>query len=375
MGTVYMARDLRLHSRPCVVKKLRDDFYREEDKQKAVAFFEREAGVLSRLQHPNIVHILDYFEENYDYFLVMEYVEGRDLHNILHERGEPFSEELVLDWSRQICEVLEYLHDHDPPVIYRDLKPSNIMLDVKGRVKLVDFGIARPIEEGVDNTHVVSAGFSPPEQYWGAADSRSDIYALGTTMFFLLTGQEPVALHPSSPRAENPAVSEFTDEIVKRATIQDANLRYQSAQEMHKALDARPLAKKPVERGTTSDLLIGAAVLAIAAGGYFAYHELDKVLDLRSDQLKETEQQVNKDAQENEQLKQKLKAYSRAVDANDEALKEWRSVASKKDQKQDGQDKDARANLAAQVVGESELTDPETMDQPSDNTANPNPNP
>src|SRR5262249_12398902 len=155
MGTVYMGRDLRLHNRPCVVKKLRDDFYREEDKQKAVTFFEREAGVLSQLQHPNIVHILDYFEENYDYFLVMEYVEGRDLYNILSERTEAFPEDQVLDWAGQICEVLEYLHEHDPPVIYRDLKPSNIMIEVKGRVKLVDFGIARPYDEDADHTHVV----------------------------------------------------------------------------------------------------------------------------------------------------------------------------------------------------------------------------
>lgn len=157
MGTVYIARDLRLANRQCVVKKLRDDFFRQEDKDKALAFFQREAVVLSRLQHPNIVHVLDYFEEGGDYFLVMEYVEGENLQQMLQRRGDPFLEAQVVAWCTQIAEVLHYLHSHDPPVIYRDLKPSNIMIDTKDRVKLVDFGIARPYAEDGDNTHVVSA--------------------------------------------------------------------------------------------------------------------------------------------------------------------------------------------------------------------------
>ena len=116
------------------------------------------------------------------------------------------------------------------------MKPSNIMIDTQGRVKLVDFGIARPyIDEG-DNTHVVSAGYSPPEQYWGAAEPRSDIYALGATMYFLLTGQEPLALQICSPRKTNPRVSEKTDQVVQRATAQDVWLRFQSAPEMSQDL-------------------------------------------------------------------------------------------------------------------------------------------
>jgi serine/threonine protein kinase len=360
MGTVYMARDLRLHNRPCVVKKLRDDFYREEDKEKAVAFFQREIGVLSELQHPNIVHILDRFEENDDYCLVMEYVEGRDLHNILQERGEPFPEEQVRDWAIQICEVLEYLHEHFPPVIYRDLKPSNIMLDVKGRIKLVDFGIARPVEEGVDNTHVVSAGFSPPEQYWGAADPRSDIYALGSTMHFLLTGKDPVALHPSSPRAENPAISERIDAIVQQATAQDAKVRYQKADEIKLALLEELPAEKVKGKGHASDLVIGASVLAVVVGGYFFLQQVEKMRDEVGVQMKAFEKEASKDAKEKEQLKQKLKAYSRAVEANDEALKEWRRLATTRNEGQPT--KATNADVAAQAVGEAQLTDPEGLD-------------
>src|SRR5277367_444400 len=197
MGTVYLCQDLRLSNRLCVVKRLRVDFFREEDRQQALAFFQREAMVLSSLKHPNIVLIHDYFEEEGNYFLVMEYVEGENLQHKLMEQGHGFPEQEVRAWAAKVCEVLNYLHTHHPPVIYRDLKPSNIMVDTAGNIKLVDFGIARPYAEESDNTHVVSGGYSPPEQYWGGADPRSDLYGLGATMHFLLTGVEPLALQTS----------------------------------------------------------------------------------------------------------------------------------------------------------------------------------
>jgi serine/threonine protein kinase len=270
MGTVYMARDLRLANRECVVKKLRDDFFRQEDKEKALLFFQREAFVLSRLQHPNIVHILDYFEENGDYFLVMEYVEGENLQQLLQKANEPFPEKQVITWAQQIAEVLHYLHSHDPPVIYRDLKPSNIMIDNMGRVKLVDFGIARPFQEDTDNTHVVSAGYSPPEQYWGAADPRSDIYALGATMYFLLTTNEPLALQTSTPRKSNPKVAERVDHLVQRATSQDIWLRFQTAPEMKEALDVclDPSLAKSVK---LSNWVVVCLALAITGLSIFAF--------------------------------------------------------------------------------------------------------
>ena len=225
MGTVFMARDLNLpnlndQKRACVVKQLRDDFFREEDREKALQFFFREAQVLAALNHPNIVRILDFFTEEGKSFLVMEYVQGQNLHEMVMKRQEPFSEEMVVEWAVQICDVLHYLHTHDPPVIYRDLKPSNIMIDVHDHVKLVDFGIARPFEESEDNTHVVSQGYSPPEQYWGAADPRSDVYALGCTMYFLLTGEDPAALNVASPKAVNPDISDHIDEVIQRSTQQ-----------------------------------------------------------------------------------------------------------------------------------------------------------
>ncbi|HEY9733974.1 MAG TPA: serine/threonine-protein kinase [Drouetiella sp.] len=270
MGTVYMARDMRLANRYCVVKKLRDDFFREEDKQKALEFFKREADVLSPLKHPNIVSISDNFEENDNYYLVMEYIEGENLHQMLNQRGEPFPEEQVLQWAVQIADVLHFLHSNDPKVIYRDLKPSNIMIDTKDRVKLVDFGIARPYAEDSDNTHVVSAGYSPPEQYWGAADPRSDIYALGATMHFLLTGQEPLALQVCSPKRINPNISDHTDEIVQRATAQDVWLRYQNAQEMQQELEFVPKQKQPLKLVQAAVIGVGCLMLIGLCGFFYS---------------------------------------------------------------------------------------------------------
>ena len=267
MGTVFMSRDMRLKGRNCVVKKLRDDFYREEDRQKAQSFFEREMAVLSDLQHRNIVQILDYFREGGDYYLVMEYVQGNNLHYMLHEErgGEPFPENAVIDWAIQICDVLSYLHSQNPAVIYRDLKPSNVMIDLKGEVKLVDFGIARPWEETGEHTHVVSAGYSPPEQYWGAADPRSDVYSLGATMHFLLTGRDPEALHACHPKSINADVSDFTDHIVQKATAQEVNERFQTVEEFTEALLHKDYVAAPENpRSRVGEVVTGVVLLVVA---------------------------------------------------------------------------------------------------------------
>lgn len=292
MGIVYLAFDLNLDNRKCVVKKLRDDFFREEDKEKAQQFFLREAKVLSKLQHPNIVLVLDSFQEQGDSYLVMEYVEGHNLYDMLKEREEPFEEEQVLIWARQICDVLQYLHSNDPPVIYRDLKPSNIMIDTKDRVKLVDFGIARLYQEESDSTHVVSQGYSPPEQYWGGADPRSDIYALGATMHFLLTGAEPLALTVCSPREIDENISEGADLIVQRATQQDVYLRYQSALDMKEELDYVSQGEPEAKPGFRwLELAVGVLIMFLSVGAWFAY---SKFVEMKNDaeiQLKTNHQE------------------------------------------------------------------------------------
>lgn len=355
MGTVYMARDLHLHNRPCVVKRLRDDYYHEDDKKKAEAFFKREANVLSQLQHPHIVHILDYFEEGANYFLVMEYIEGRDLQDVLSDRALPFEQSKVLEWASQICDVLEYLHGHQPPVIYRDLKPSNIMIDVKGRVKLVDFGIARPWQENSDNTHVVSGGYSPPEQYWGAADPRSDIYALGATMYFLLTGNEPLALHACSPRQANLAVSEYIDQIVLKATDQDPNNRYQTARLMSQALQSPSHSAKQHSKVRSWQIWAPALLLlllsTIAIVGYFRFQGLHNLLKSKQEQIAAKEQTIAQDKQEKQALNKKLEAFSRAIAAQQEASLET----------QESQLTSKAPQPSLQVNEEVDLTDPEGL--------------
>ncbi len=325
MGTVYMARDLNLSTlsekkKAAVVKELRDDFIRGEDKEKAKEFFMREVHVLADLDHPNIVRVLDQFsvrdqltgEEKY--YLVMEYVQGQNLHEMITKRQEPFDEELVIDWAVQVCDVLTYLHTHNPPVIYRDLKPSNIMINTHDQVKLVDFGIARPFEDSEDNTHVVSQGYSPPEQYWGAADPRSDVYALGATIHFLLTGQDPLALTVSTPQSINPEVSDHINEIVKRATHQDAEGRYQCAADMKDALRYRPVIEQPEKAKTLYVVLASIAVIGFFLGGLVI---LGKLQDQQETSTKEVrtleEQRLEAKAKELSEQEEKLKNFKRLL--------------------------------------------------------------
>jgi serine/threonine protein kinase len=325
MGTVYMARDLNLSTlsekkKAAVVKELRDDFIRGEDKEKAKEFFMREVHVLADLDHPNIVRVLDQFsiinehtgEEKY--YLVMEYVQGQNLHEMLTKRKEPFDEEMVIDWASQICDVLTYLHTHNPPVIYRDLKPSNIMINTNDQVKLVDFGIARPFEDSEDNTHVVSQGYSPPEQYWGAADPRSDVYALGATIHFLLTGQDPLALTVSSPQSINPEVSDHINEIVKHATHQDAEGRYQCAADMKDALRYRPMIVQPERTKKVYVILASILCVGLFLSGLVM---LGKLQDQQESSIKEVktleEQRLDAKAKELSEQEEKLKNFKRLL--------------------------------------------------------------
>lgn len=371
MGTVYMARDLRLANRYCVVKKLRDDFFREEDKKKALEFFQREAEVLSPLKHPNIVSITDSFDEEDNYYLVMEYVEGENLHQMLNKRGEPFPEEQVLQWAIQIADVLNFLHSNDPKVIYRDLKPSNVMIDTKDRVKLVDFGIARPYAKDSDNTHVVSAGYSPPEQYWGAADPRSDIYALGATMHFLLTGQEPLALQVCSPRKINPTISEHIDQIVQRATAQDVWLRYQTATEMQRELEYIPRQKPRLKLVQAAAGVVGLVAVLTAT-----YIGISKVVPPRKDSADKTQQfhaddkQIKEKDREIAALKWQNKELQvqRQYQEQDKIIAPEDIAVTTPDQQQQQQQVVAPQAEKSKVVGtafkemdEAQLTDPEGL--------------
>src|SRR6202046_5027323 len=210
MGMVYLARDQRLANRPCALKEMVDHFIDQAQRIEANEYFAREADTLAQLKHQAIPAITDRFELANRHYLVMEYVEGRNLEEELAARGEPLPEGLVIDIARQLCDVLSYLHGLAPPIIYRDMKPSNVMLNSNGRVVLVDFGIARLFKAARKGTMIGTLGFAPPEQYQGLVDPRSDIYSLGATLHYVLTGRDPEKFPPFSfppVRDLRPAVS------------------------------------------------------------------------------------------------------------------------------------------------------------------------
>lgn len=203
----------------------------------------QEKATLERLDHPSIVKAIDLFEQDDHYYLVLEYVEGQDLEAFLQARnGEPLPERTLLDWGIRLCEILAYLHGQDPPVIYRDLKPQNVIRDPSGGLHLVDFGIARVFKETrVRDTHPMgSALFASPEHYGGAqTDPRSDVYTLGATLHYLARGGESTDVEAFTfppLREANPLVSERLEAVIARAVSVEPASRFPDAAELREAL-------------------------------------------------------------------------------------------------------------------------------------------
>jgi serine/threonine-protein kinase len=257
MGSVYQAKDKRLADRLCAVKEMIELFADQNQRAKAVEDFKREAEVLAQLDHPSIPTVFDYFIEGGRYYLVMRWIGGGDLAEQMRVRGGIVEEAVVTKWAIQISDVLHYIHSQKPPIIYRDLKPANLMLDDKsGRVMLVDFGIARivrPTEKGV--TAIGTMGYAPPELFAGKVEPRSDIYSLGATMFHMLTGSDPqdnpllifdFSKNPR-PRQINPNISPEMESILMRSVAHKPEDRHASAldfmrvlEEHSTRLDSRP---------------------------------------------------------------------------------------------------------------------------------------
>lgn len=280
-GSVYLAKDTQLFDRPVAVKELIEQFAGEEERADAVARFTAEAQMLVRLSHPNLPDVRSYFAEGGRHYLVMEYIEGHTLLDLLHRAGGILPPATVLEWGRQICDVLAYLHGRTPPVVFRDLKPANIMLDRYGRIKLIDFGTARlfDVSKHTDTLKMGSIGYAPPEQYQGQGQTspQTDIYALGATLHQLLTNQDPSA-RPfvfTPPSLLRPEISEAASRAVMRALNLDPAQRFTSAIEMRRALEQsavdNPTSVLPVTtRGPNPWLmglfgLIGAGLLELGA--------------------------------------------------------------------------------------------------------------
>jgi hypothetical protein len=198
MGRVYLARDQRLDDRQCAIKEVFDRFNDPEERARAIEYFHREAGTLSQLKHPAIPAIVDRFGEGNCHYLVMDYIEGTNLEDEVAAQGGRLPESRVIEIARELCEVLTYLHSFHPPIIYRDMKPGNVILTPAGHAVLIDFGIARIFTPQGKATLIGTPGFAPPEQYAGQVDERSDLYGLAATLHYLLTSRDPEKHPPFS---------------------------------------------------------------------------------------------------------------------------------------------------------------------------------
>ncbi len=239
MSVVYLAMNERANKQ-WAIKEVRKDGVQnfEVVKQGLIA----ETEMLKKLSHPNLPSIIDVIDGDGTFLIVMDYIEGRHLESVVKEYGAQ-SQEDVIEWAKQLCDVLSYLHSRKPPIIYRDMKPSNVMLKPDGKVMLIDFGTAREFKENsvADTTCLGTQGYAAPEQYGGhgQTDARTDIYCLGATLYHLLTGhnpsEPPYEMYPI--RYWNPELSSGLEEIILKCTQKNPDDRYQNCGELLYALE------------------------------------------------------------------------------------------------------------------------------------------
>jgi len=268
MGSVYRARDLHFPNvvKLVAVKEMINNASDPLIRQTIIHNFEREANILATLNHSSIPRIYDYFSLEERSYLVLEFINGKDLEMIIEETEGFMAEEQVLVWAIELCDVLNFLHTHKPdPIIFRDMKPSNVMINQSQHVMLVDFGIAKPFQAGQKGTMIGTEGYSPPEQYRGESTPLADVYALGATLHHALTRRNPQMEPPFSfserpVRKINPAISADLETVISRALQYNPEDRFQSAEEMKEAL---------VAAGRKTGILnrIGGMTAAIQSGG------------------------------------------------------------------------------------------------------------
>src|SRR6266480_1458941 len=258
MGAVYRAIDTRFN-RPCAVKEMLDEFHNDSDRTQAIEWFSREATLLLDLNHPCIPRVRDFFMERGKHYLVMDFIEGRTLSDVLEKEGDVqglkgargVTEARARSWAQQLCNVLGYLHRQNPPIIFRDLKPSNIMVTDQDEIKLIDFGIARTFQSQRQATIIMTIGYAPPEQLHGMPEPRSDLYALGASLHRVLTRHDASSNKPnlySFPpvRTLRPDVSMDFERVIMKALSPSLEQRWSSAADMERAIINLPsIAVKP----------------------------------------------------------------------------------------------------------------------------------
>ncbi len=257
MGTVYQARDLNFAEvkKYVAVKEMHTLTADAGQRASMLKTFRREANLLAELSHPAIPRIFDTFDLNDRAYIVMEFINGSDLEMLL-QKTRDLPVDKVLDWAIELCDALEYLHNQEPdPIVFRDMKPSNVMIDNLGRVRLIDFGIAKTFVGGtsVKHTSIGTEGYSAPEQYTGDVSPQSDLFSLGATLHHILTRKDPrleppFSFHERPITQFNPNVHPTFVQIIDRALTTNAKDRYKSCAEMKGALIAlRSRSSLPVQ--------------------------------------------------------------------------------------------------------------------------------
>lgn len=271
MSIVYLAMDKRLNKQ-WAVKEIRKKGSGKND-EIVVNSLLAEANMMKKLDHPALPRIVDIIDNGITIYVVMDYIEGESLDKILNEYGAQ-PEDMVVGWAKQLCDALSYLHSQKPSIIYRDMKPANVMLKPEGNIKIIDFGIAREYKEQnlADTTVLGTKGYAPPEQYSGQTDPRSDIFALGMTMHHLLTGVDPRNGEPYAPvRQWNPELSEGIEIIIDRCVEPAAENRYQSCADLlydleHPELITKGFKKKQKRKLISFIVAFGMAILLAITG-------------------------------------------------------------------------------------------------------------
>ena len=274
MSVVYMAINEKAN-KTWAIKEVRKDGRMDFNTVRQGLMAEIET--LKKLSHPNLPSIVDVIEDEDSFIIVMDYIEGRSLDKIIEENGAQ-PESFVVEWAKQLCDVFGYLHSRTPPIIYRDMKPANIMLKPDGNVMVIDFGTAKNYEIDLgETTGIGTIGYAAPEQYIGSGlgrtDARTDIYCLGITMYHLLTNVDPckTLIENKSIRAVNPSLSRGLDAIIQKCTQYQPEDRYQTCAELMYDLEnyeiLEPLYKKKQKRKLGVFLLSAILSIVLAISG------------------------------------------------------------------------------------------------------------
>ncbi|MCA9803102.1 MAG: serine/threonine protein kinase [Cyanobacteria bacterium HKST-UBA02] len=238
-GTVYLAKRNDLGSAPQVVLKeyILPESSEAHDRRRALKSFEQEIALLGRISNERIVDLLDVFVQDQRAYLVLEYVDGPSLKQLVEQEG-PLAIRPCLDYALQMCEILDCLHNQDPPIVHQDFTPDNLLVGRENHLKLVDFNVTREDLQIRTSLVVGKQSYMPPEQFKGKSTCQSDLYALGATLFFLITAQEPEALSVCHPAKVMSTIPQELDRIVARATSLELPDRYATAREMADDLKA-----------------------------------------------------------------------------------------------------------------------------------------